>query len=61
MKLFPEQIMTPGKDGTFDRAEIWQLTSSLRWNGAVLEQAWLSTKDGRIDWLPVPIVGPLAL
>lgn len=34
--------------------ECWQITSSLRWNGAVLEQAWLSLTTGATEWKPVP-------
>lgn len=49
--LKPDDLGTP---------EVWQLASSLRWNGAVLEQAWQSLTTGNVKWVPVPhIPSPL--
>ena len=38
--------------------ETWQATVGLRWNGAVLEQAWQCLNNGNVEWRSVRHVGP---
>lgn len=32
----------------------WKLTAALRWQGAVLMQAWQCLETGAVEWKPVP-------
>lgn len=32
----------------------WQLTAALRWQGAVLMQAWQCLESGDVEWRSVP-------